>query len=407
MLSSKIAREALRELIKEGRDPTPEAYADAYYKASLRLGIVVNEESYYDLKKLFSLLDKDIQESLQGKNYKTQNELTLSLIQMVNHQQFYYKAFLTQKEIMRYCLRLLSTHSNKSIRTLAKEQLLEWDKLNQNLALRWKENWGELIRNLNKEELESKNEDFSILEVFLQIKGDEDFNKWQEEFRNILNSKSNFGEHHLLELKKHLLKLENFLKTKEQNKENHLLEEVKEGKTKEIKKTLKANECEFKDLQSLPIDLSTSLINYEGMESVLEFAENAYQQEGIHYCVISFGIANCEKLLEVYKEEATRRVVATLGRLLKQYSNTKDLIAYYGKCEFLACLLNRDKEEAIAFIKQLDEAVKKSIFMFQESRISISLCAQVSFREDEESLDKMLEKSQRELQAHKKESGIF
>ncbi|CAM2845782.1 GGDEF domain-containing protein [Helicobacter burdigaliensis] len=397
MLSSKIAREALKDLIKEGRDPTPEAYADAYYKVSLRLGVCVSEECFYDTKKLFSLLDKDIQESLQGKNYKTQNELTLSLIQMVNHQQFYYKAFLTQKEIMRYCLRLLSTHSNKSIKTLAQEQLLEWDKLNQSLALKWKENWGDLIRKLNKgennknEELEDNEEKF--LEVFLQMEGNAEFKEWQKDFEKLLKEKETKKE----ELKNQLLKLERFFTLKKQEQD---LIQAKSA-NEEIQ------DYRFKELQSLPIDLSTSLINKEGMESVLCFAENAYCQNGVHYCVISFGIANCEKLLEIYKEEATRRVVATLGRLLKQYSNDKDLIAYYGKCEFLACLLNRDKEEAIAFIRQLDEAVKKSIFMFQESRIPISLCAQVSFREDEKSLETMLEKSQNLLQAHKKEAGIF
>lgn len=67
------------------------------------------------------------------------------------------------------------------------------------------------------------------------------------------------------------------------------------------------------------------------MQEVLDFAESQFQNNQKNYSVIVFGIAAYEKVKEHFGLEAAKRVMATLGRLLKRYSNESDLIAYYGE----------------------------------------------------------------------------
>ncbi|WP_300792809.1 diguanylate cyclase [Helicobacter sp. UBA3407] len=163
----------------------------------------------------------------------------------------------------------------------------------------------------------------------------------------------------------------------------------------------------YNDIYSLPIDSMTTLVSKEGMQEVLDFAESQFQNNQKNYSVIVFGIAAYEKVKEHFGLEAAKRVMATLGRLLKRYSNESDLIAYYGEEEFLACLLERSKEEAIEFIRNLDSIVSQSIFMFQQTRINISLSAQVSHRVESESLENMLKVSLEEFSKHKDSKGII
>ena len=123
--------------------------------------------------------------------------------------------------------------------------------------------------------------------------------------------------------------------------------------------------------------------------------------------MIVFGIAAYDKIKEQFGLEAAKRVLSTLGRLLKQHSNTSDLIAYYGEEEFLACLLERDKNAAIAFIRELDAIVRGSKFMFQQTRIDISLSAQASHRVEAKDLESMLKMSLEEFIKNKDSQGII
>ena len=163
----------------------------------------------------------------------------------------------------------------------------------------------------------------------------------------------------------------------------------------------------YNQIFALPIDAMTTLVSQQGMQEVLGFAESQFKENQKNYSVIIFGIAAYDKIKEHFGFEAAKKVLATLGRLLKQYSNESDLIAYYGEEEFLACLLEREKEEAIQFIHNLDSIVSQSVFMFQQTRINISLSAQVSHRIESESLENMLKVSLEEFAKHKDSKGII
>lgn len=395
-----IAREALKELLKEGKEPTPELYEEAFYAQAKKLGNNVGERGF-SIEKILEMLDKEIKASFFNRPFKSKNELITALVKSIHHLFFYKKNFYTQLEILKLLLRLLSTHPQKEISQLAKGQLLEIDKLNAQSMQMWRERWAEQIKAISELDFVDLVKGLEILSGF-KIP-DSPFHQWQKEVQRALE-KGISKENKL----KFLQQLEGILKeqfTKAQNQSEEISKEIpKENKPQPPQKPAP---LKYQQISSLPIDAMTTLVSKQGMQEVLDFAESQFIEHQKNYSVIVFGIAAYEKIKEHFGAEAAKRVLATLGRLLKQYSNESDLIAYYGEEEFLACLLERTKEEAIAFIRNLDSIVSQSIFMFQQTRIHISLSAQASHRVESASLESMLKISLEAFERHKDSKGII
>lgn len=79
-----IAREALKELLKEGKEPTPEFYAEAFYAQAKKLGGNVGEIDF-SIEKILEMLDNEIKVSLFNRKFKNKNELIASLVKSINH----------------------------------------------------------------------------------------------------------------------------------------------------------------------------------------------------------------------------------------------------------------------------------------------------------------------------------
>ncbi|MDY5557184.1 diguanylate cyclase [Helicobacter sp.] len=392
-----IAREALKELLKEGKEPTPEFYAEAFNAQAKKLGANVGEIDF-STSKILEMLNKEVRESLFHQKFKHKNELITALVHSINHLYFYKKNFYTQLEILKLLLRLVATHPNKEIASLAKGHLLVIDKLNAQSMQMWRERWINYIK-------EMADMDFvdlaKGLEILLGFKIDCTlFCQWQEKARLAL--KSNPSKDIKIKL---MRDLETAFRVQ--------FDKVEIPKNSVQSPPLKDSQAPqeqpltFKDIASLPIDAVTTLMSKHGIEEVLDFAELEYQKNQKNYAVIVFGIAAYDKIKEQFGLEAAKRVLSTLGRLLKQHSNTSDLIAYYGEEEFLACLLERDKNAAIAFIRELDAIVRGSKFMFQQTRIDISLSAQASHRVEAKDLESMLKMSLEEFIKNKDSQGII
>lgn len=394
-----IAREALKELLKEGKEPTPEFYAEAFNAQAKKLGANVGEIDF-STSKILEMLNKEVRESLFHKKFKHKNELITALVHSINHLYFYKKNFYTQLEILKLLLRLVATHPNKEIASLARGHLLVIDKLNAQSMQMWRERWINYIK-------EMADMDFvdlaKGLEILLGFKIDCTlFCQWQEKARLALKSNPS---------KDIKIKLMRDLETAFRAQFDKKVEEIPKNSVQSppLKDSQASQEqpLTFKDIASLPIDAVTTLMSKHGMEEVLDFAELEYQKNQKNYAVIVFGIAAYDKIKEQFGLEAAKRVLSTLGRLLKQHSNTSDLIAYYGEEEFLACLLERDKNAAIAFIRELDAIVRDSKFMFQQTRIDISLSAQASHRVEAKDLESMLKMSLEEFIKNKDSQGII
>lgn len=396
-----IAREALKELLKEGKEPTPEFYAEAFYAQAKKLGKNVGEMDF-SIEKILEMLDKEIRESLFNRKFKNKNELIATLVQSINRLFFYKRNFQTQLEILKILLRFLATHPAKEISTLAKGQLLEIDKLNAQSMQIWRERWAEQIKGIAELDFVDLTKGLEILTGF-KIPSSS-FCQWQQEAIKVLKVKTN------KDIKiKLLLKLENILK----EQFNKIAQDTGESPQADTPKPTqnppkpKVAPLKYNQIFALPIDAMTTLVSQQGMQEVLEFTESQFKENQKNYSVIVFGIAAYDKIKEHFGLEAAKKVLATLGRLLKQYSNESDLIAYYGEEEFLACLLEREKEEAIQFIRNLDSIVSQSVFMFQQTRINISLSAQVSHRIESENLENMLKVSLEEFAKHRDSKGII
>lgn len=393
-----IAREALKELLKEGKEPTPEFYAEAFNAQAKKLGANVGEIDF-STSKILEMLNKEVRESLFHQKFKHKNELITALVHSINHLYFYKKNFYTQLEILKLLLRLVATHPNKEIASLAKGHLLVIDKLNAQSMQMWRERWINYIK-------EMADMDFvdlaKGLEILLGFKIDCTlFCQWQEKARLALKSNPS---------KDIKIKLMRDLETAFRAQFDKKVEIPKNSVQSPLLKDSQVSQEQpltFKDVASLPIDAVTTLMSKHGMEEVLDFAELEYQKNQKNYAVIVFGIAAYDKIKEQFGLEAAKRVLSTLGRLLKQHSNTSDLIAYYGEEEFLACLLERDKNAAIAFIRELDAIVRDSKFMFQQTRIDISLSAQASHRVEAKDLESMLKMSLEEFIKNKDSQGII
>ncbi|MBX7491328.1 diguanylate cyclase [Helicobacter turcicus] len=402
-----IAREALKELLKEGKEPTPEAYAQAYCLAAKKMGVVV--ESEFSIEKVLEMLEPEAKENLPHKKFKHKNELFISLIKVINHLNFSKKHFNTSLETLKLLLRLLAIHPQKEISTLAKGHLIEIDKLNSQSMQNWRERWMEQVKKIPEFDFLDS---LKVLEILSNFKipylG---IQKWQDDVRNLLKESKPSKEEQLKLLKSlesQILALSSQNTQSSQNSQNPKIspQEPQKQSANAMANSPK-KPLEFKDTMALPIDAVTTLMTKDGMQEVLNYAENEFVKANENYSVIVFGIAGYDRIKEHFGLEAAKRVLATLGRLLKQYSNTSDLIAYYGDEEFLACLLGRKKEEAITFIRNLDKIVSNSKFMFQQIRIEISLSAQVSHRVEEKDLESMLKISIEEFTKHKDSQGII
>lgn len=388
-----IAREALKNLLKEGKDPTPEAYGIAFSAEAKKMGIVI--EDTHSLEYLLGMLESEVKESLFNRKFKNKDELTLNLIKMINQFFFYKKSFALAKENRKLFLRLLSTAPQKEIQTLAKANLLEIDKLNFQSLQTYKERWSEIVR--KNPTLDSSDPLLKVLETLAAMPiEDEKFLQWQKEVTEYLKApKEGSAIPNAL-----FKKFESLFKKSLEHNAHPAHPTHHAPKPKESKPV-------FPDIHSLSVDSATMLIAKEGMNKVLDFAEMQYQNQNQNYAVIIFGIAHYSQLLADYGIEAANKVLATLGRLLKQFSNESDLIAHYSKEEFLTCLLGRDKQEAIDFVRKLDEIISKSTFMYKQTQISIQLTAQASHRVDKNSLEEMLKMTLEEFIKHKDSQGII
>ncbi|EES89665.1 diguanylate cyclase domain-containing protein [Helicobacter canadensis] len=383
----KIAKEALKQLLQEGRDPTPEAYADYFHQQAKKMGLQSYGE-HISLKNMLEKIDAEVKENLANKAFKNKDELIIHLIAALNHIYFYKKNFTLYVEIIKILLRILATYPEKSIASLAKSQLLEFDKSNPKIMQIWKEKWNELLKK-GPEFQKSK----STLEIISDFEIDNlAFQEWQGEVKEFLKFPKNLKEEDFLRKLEKILKQELGFQKKMQQEETEIIPKER---------------MRYQEASSLPIDSMTTLVSKEGMQKVLDFAEEAFCKQGKNYALVAFGVVGYNKIVADFGNEAGKKILSILGRLLKEYSGPSDWISYYGEEEFLACLLDRQKSEAIEFIKNLDSVVEKSIFVYQQMHFKIKLSAQVLHRANQVSLEDMLKNILIDFQEAKDTQGVI
>lgn len=399
-LPQNIAKAALKALLQSKKEPTPQNYESAYNEAAQKLG--GTPSGGFELQKLCDMIEPELKATSFARNFKSKDELSIALIKNANQLFSYKKNYALQQEILRFCLRILGELPAKNISQLAKGHLLEQSKLNFNTLQIWRDRWAQCAKSAPEllkeaiEEIATKAAEAKIAE----LKSIENI-----EFKNIesknIESAPKIQDQNL----KNTNSTQDSIESKK-TQEKQIIQDSINNENFSNDNTKKENTT-FKQADKLPIDPATQLISQDGMREVLNFAEDEYKKSGINYAVIFFGISKFEKLNEVYGEQAAKRVFISLGRLLKQYSNERDLIAYWGDSEFLCALLERQKPQTMAFIRELDKAIKESIFMFKQTRINIEISASVSYRVDCVDLETMLKTTIAEFKKNKDSTGII
>lgn len=408
-LPQNIAKAALKALLQSKKEPTPQNYESAYNEAAQKLGGAPS--GGFELQKLCDMIEPELKAANFARNFKSKDELSIALIKNANQLFSYKKNYALQQEILRFCLRILGELPAKNISQLAKGHLLEQSKLNFNTLQVWRDRWAQCAKSAPEllkeaiEEIAAKAAEAKIAE----LKSIEDIESKSIESKNIesknIESAPKIQAQNLEQNSKNTNSAQDSIESKNTQEEQKTQDSINNENFSN--NNIKKENTTFKQADKLPIDPATQLISQNGMREVLNFAEDEYKKSGINYAVIFFGISKFEKLNEVYGEQAAKRVFMSLGRLLKQYSNNRDLIAYWGDSEFLCALLERQKPQTMAFVKELDKAVKESIFMFKQTRINIEISASVSYRVDCADLETMLKTTIAEFKKNKDSIGII
>nr|MDJ0807990.1 diguanylate cyclase [Gammaproteobacteria bacterium] len=148
------------------------------------------------------------------------------------------------------------------------------------------------------------------------------------------------------------------------------LSKVKE-RAEEINQVLAAKNRELAEMASH--DMLTDLLNRRA------FRQQAKQMlaDGLRYdyplSLLMVDLDFFKEINDKYGHQAGDHVLVNMGKLLRQYSRTSDLVARYGGEEFILLLSHADLDDAMLKADQLREAVANCRFVsFTDLKLSAS-----------------------------------
>jgi len=127
-------------------------------------------------------------------------------------------------------------------------------------------------------------------------------------------------------------------------------------------------------------DFLTKLYNKRALEEFMALKEADYERYGRNYCIEMFDLDHFKKVNDTYGHEAGDAVLKAFAQILKDQGRTNDIIGRYGGEEFLAILGDTDMEGAKRFANKVREHVQEARFMYQESRIAVSVSVGIAPR---------------------------
>ena len=166
----------------------------------------------------------------------------------------------------------------------------------------------------------------------------------------------------------------------------------------ELRKKIKILEDELhKEKKISSTDTLTKLPNRRAIDNFLTKQEQIYKRHKDSYAVVMFDIDHFKSVNDTYGHDAGDVVLASFGKLLRRYSRDLDFIARWGGEEFLIVLPKVDKKGALQFADKLREIVKKSKFMYKDTRIPVTVSGGVADRVSHDSMESMLKHADENL----------
>ena len=166
----------------------------------------------------------------------------------------------------------------------------------------------------------------------------------------------------------------------------------------EFRRRIKVLEEELrKERKISSTDTLTKLPNRRAIDDFLAKQEQIYKRYKDNYAVIIFDIDHFKSVNDTYGHDAGDIILASFGKLLRRYSRDLDFIGRWGGEEFLVVLPKADKKDTIRFADKLREIVKKSKFMYKDTRIPITVSGGVADRVNHDSMESMLKSADENL----------
>ncbi|WOE70318.1 GGDEF domain-containing protein [Hydrogenimonas thermophila] len=187
--------------------------------------------------------------------------------------------------------------------------------------------------------------------------------------------------------------------TKNLNEEMHNSHEEVNALRKRVKILEEALRKERKRSTTDPL---TNLPNRRAIDDFISKQESAYKRYGDNYAVVLFDIDHFKSVNDTYGHDAGDVILASFGKLLRRYSRDLDFVGRWGGEEFLVVLPKTDKKGALQFAEKLREIVKKSKFMYKDTRIPITVSGGVADRASHSSIESMLKQADENLYKAKK-----
>jgi len=187
--------------------------------------------------------------------------------------------------------------------------------------------------------------------------------------------------------------------TKNLNEEMHNSHE----EVNELRKRVKVlEEALRKERKRSTTDPLTNLPNRRAIDDFISKQESAYKRYGDNYAVVLFDIDYFKSVNDTYGHDAGDVILASFGKLLRRYSRDIDFVGRWGGEEFLVVLPKTDNKGARQFAEKLRKIVKKSKFMYKDTRIPITVSGGVADRASHSSVESMLKQADENLYKAKK-----
>jgi len=193
-----------------------------------------------------------------------------------------------------------------------------------------------------------------------------------------------------------LLTIANSLQDETKNLNDQMNHSHKE--VNELRKRVKIlEEALHKERKRSTTDSLTNLPNRRAIDEFISKQESAFNRHGDSYAVILFDIDHFKSVNDTYGHDAGDVILSSFGKLLRRYSRELDFVGRWGGEEFLIVLPKADKKGALQFADKLREVVKKSKFMYKDTRIPITVSGGVADRASHESMESMLKHADENL----------
>ena len=127
-------------------------------------------------------------------------------------------------------------------------------------------------------------------------------------------------------------------------------------------------------------DFLTKLFNKRALEEHLELKESEYERYNRNYSIVMFDIDFFKKVNDTYGHDAGDVILSSFGKILKEECRTVDVVGRFGGEEFMAILSETDAAGGAIFANKVRKHVESAKFIYQSSRISVTVSAGVAQR---------------------------